>query len=256
MGCKVISITDKYSSVEKGESLEDTIKTLNCYGDAIVLRHPAKGSAEKASSVSKIPVINAGDGNGEHPTQALLDIFTIHDELSARGIDLDSENRPPLTVTFLGDLKNSRTIHSLIHILALFPKMKFVYVCPPSLEMPAEITSKIGTLENCEQQEGLSLIDAVSQTDVLYVTRIQKERFASEREYFTVVLNREHQEKYCVDRAVMERVKANAIIMHPLPRLTEIATEIDDDPRAVYFKQVENGVYMRMAILEKVFEKN
>jgi len=256
MGCKVISITDKYSSVEKGESLEDTIKTLNCYGDAIVLRHPAKGSAEKAATVSKIPVINAGDGNGEHPTQALLDIFTIHDELSARGIDLDSENRPPLTVTFLGDLKNSRTIHSLIHILALFPKMRFVYVCPPSLEMPAEITSKIGTFDNCVQQEGLSLIDAIPETDVLYVTRIQKERFASEREYFTVVLNREHQEKYCVDRTVMERAKVNAIVMHPLPRLTEIATEIDDDPRAVYFKQVENGVYMRMAILEKVFEKN
>ena len=253
MGCKVISITDKYSSVEKGESLEDTIKTLNCYGDAIVLRHPAKGSSEKASTVSKIPIINAGDGNGEHPTQALLDIFTIHDELSAKGIDLDSQTRGEVTVTFLGDLKNSRTIHSLIHILALFPKMKFVYVCPPSLEMPEEITRKIGTLDNCVQQEGLSLVDAIVETDVLYVTRIQKERFASERDYFTVVLNREHQEKYCVDRTVMEKAKEKMIVMHPLPRLTEISTEIDDDPRAVYFKQVENGVYMRMAIIEKIF---
>ena len=251
MGCKVISITDKYSSVEKGESLEDTIKTLNCYGDAIVLRHPAKGSSEKASTVSKIPIINAGDGNGEHPTQALLDIFTIHDELSAKGIDLDSQTRGEVTVTFLGDLKNSRTIHSLIHILALFPKMKFVYVCPPSLEMPEEITRKIGTLDNCVQQEGLSLVDAIVETDVLYVTRIQKERFASD--YFTVVLNREHQEKYCVDRTVMEKAKEKMIVMHPLPRLTEISTEIDDDPRAVYFKQVENGVYMRMAIIEKIF---
>jgi aspartate carbamoyltransferase catalytic subunit len=133
--------------------------------------------------------------------------------------------------------------------------MKFVYVCPPSLEMPEEITKKIGTLKNCEQHEGYTLIDAIPHTDVLYVTRVQKERFASEREYLSVVLNRDHQEKYCVDRTVMERAKVTTIVMHPLPRLTEISTEIDDDPRAVYFKQVENGVYMRMAILEKVFEK-
>jgi aspartate carbamoyltransferase catalytic subunit len=132
--------------------------------------------------------------------------------------------------------------------------MRFVYVCPLSLEMPAEITAKIGTLKNCEQQEGCTLTDAIPHTDVLYVTRIQKERFASEREYLSVVLNRNHQEKYCVDTTVMELAKATTIVMHPLPRLTEISTEIDDDPRAVYFKQVKNGVYMRMAILEKVFE--
>jgi aspartate carbamoyltransferase len=253
LGCNVISITDKYSSVEKGESLEDTIKTVNCYGDAIVLRHPSKGSAQKAAAVSKIPVINAGDGNGEHPTQALLDIFTIHTELSSFGIDIDSDNREKIVVTFLGDLKNSRTIHSLIHILALFPKMKFIYVAPQTLEMPADIVEKIARLENCEQIDVMSLDEAISLTDILYVTRIQRERFASEREYYSVVLNRHHQEKYSVDKSLMLQAKEKMIVMHPLPRLTEISTEIDEDPRAVYFKQVENGVYMRMAVLDYIF---
>jgi aspartate carbamoyltransferase len=217
------------------------------------LRHPSKGAAQKAAAVSKIPVINAGDGNGEHPTQALLDIFTIHNELSSFGIDIDSDAREKIVVTFLGDLKNSRTIHSLIHILALFPKMKFIYVAPPSLEMPADIVEKIKGLENCDQIEEMSLDDAISLTDILYVTRIQRERFASEREYYSVVLNRHHQEKYSVDKALMLQAKEKMIIMHPLPRLTEISTEIDEDPRAVYFKQVENGVYMRMAILDHIF---
>ena len=253
LGCKIISLTDKVSSVEKGESLEDTIKTLNFYGDVIVLRHPLKGSSERAVNVSKIPIINAGDGNGEHPTQALLDIFTIYNELDSFGINLDSKEREKIVVTFLGDLKNSRTIHSLIHLLTLFPKMKFIYISPPSLEIPKEIHDKINSLPNCEQIVMDSLNEAISITDILYVTRIQKERFANDREYYSVVLNRNHQDKYCIDKETMINAKKKMAIMHPLPRLTEISTELDEDPRAVYFKQVENGVYMRMAILDSIF---
>jgi len=239
LGCKIISMTDKYSSVEKGESLEDTIKTINYYGDAIVLRHPEKGSSERAARVSKIPIINAGDGNGEHPTQALLDIFTIHEELYSRNIDLQSETREPITVTFLGDLKNSRTIHSLIHLLALFPRIKFIYVSPKSLEMPQEI-DKLNV-----EQTVMTLEEAIVVSDVLYATRIQKERFASEEEYLSI-------NPYCIDAEMMSKAKDSMILMHPLPRLKEISVEVDSDPRAVYFKQVENGVYMRMAILDTI----
>jgi len=251
LGCKVISITDKYSSVEKGESFEDTIKTVNFYGDAIVLRHPEKGSAKKAAAISKIPIINAGDGNGEHPTQALLDIFTIYTELSNLGINLDCDSRNHLVVTFLGDLKNSRTIHSLIHILTLFPKIRFIYVNPPTLEMPKEIINKLNNL-NCEQITTLTLEEAMDITDILYVTRIQKERFTDEREYLSIMLEH-NRNKYCVDRQIMNKAKKNMLLMHPLPRLDEIPVEFDSDPRAVYFTQVENGVYMRMAILDTIF---
>ena len=220
--------------------MEDTIKTINYYGDAIVLRHPEKGSSERAARVSKIPIINAGDGNGEHPTQALLDIFTIHEELYSRNIDLQSETREPITVTFLGDLKNSRTIHSLIHLLALFPRIKFIYVSPESLEMPQEIIDKLNV-----EQRFMSLEEAIVVSDVLYVTRIQKERFASEEEYLSIT-------SYCIDAEMMSKAKDCMILMHPLPRLKEISVEVDPDPRAVYFKQVENGLYMRMAILDTI----
>jgi len=236
ISCKVISITDKYSSVEKGESLEDTIKTISYYGDAIILRHPEKGSSQRAAMVSKIPIINAGDGNGEHPTQALLDIFTIYENFP-----IDSETRDTIIVTFLGDLKNSRTIHSLIHLLVLFPKIKFIYVNPVSLDMPEEIVDKLNGL-NIEQVK-MSLDEAISITDILYVTRIQKERFASEEEYLSINID-------CINPEIMSKAKENMILMHPLPRLTEISVDVDSDPRAVYFTQVENGVYMRMAILD------
>lgn len=230
LGCNVINLTDKVSSVEKGESLEDTIQTLNAYGDVIVLRHPLKGSSEKAARVSRIPIINAGDGNGEHPTQALLDIYTIYSELASFGIDLDSDKRDTLVVTFLGDLKNSRTVHSLIHLLLLFPKIKCIYISPPSLEMAG-----------CPYE--MDLQEAIPITDILYVTRIQKERFEKE-EYIT---------PYVVNKELIAHAKEKMIIMHPLPRMNELSTELDSDPRAVYFKQVENGVYMRMAILDTLY---
>jgi aspartate carbamoyltransferase len=254
LGCKTISMTDKYSSSQKGETLEDTIKTLNYYADAIVLRHPEKGAANKAAQVSKIPIINAGDGNGEHPTQALLDIMTIYTELNNRNIDITSETRPPITITFVGDLKNSRTIHSLIHILALFPKIHFIYIAPPTLEMPEEIIAQLSeNLENPSiQTSSITLHDAIPITDVLYMTRIQRERFPTERDYYSIALSHDYK-NYCINKATIQAAKQTAIIMHPLPRSKEIDTDVDDDPRAMYMTQVENGVYMRMAILETIF---
>jgi len=247
LGGNVISITDKYSSVEKGESLEDTIKTLNSYGDAIVIRHPLKGSSAQAANVSNIPVINAGDGNGEHPTQALLDIFTIKTELQKFNINLDDNKREKIYITFAGDLKNSRTIHSLIHVLSLFPKIAFIYVSPNGLEMPIEIKNRIKVFE-IEQLEMESLQEALQISDVVYMTRIQKERFSNEEEYKNIMKTN----NYIIDENMMKHAKEKMILMHPLPRLNEINVNVDKDPRAVYFKQVENGVYMRMAILNSI----
>ena len=245
LGCSVISLHEKASSAEKGESLQDTIRTLACYGDAIVLRHPAKGSALAASEVSAVPIINAGDGNGEHPTQALLDIYTIH-----QNFDLDSDRRAEfLNITFVGDLKNSRTIHSLIWMLSLFPKINFTCISPPSLELPQDIVKQMIVNQNrtnCISVNANTLEEAICQTDVLYMTRIQKERFESETEYLSTM---KHMNEYKVDLETMKLAKPNMILMHPLPRLSEISREVDSDKRAVYFKQVENGVYMRMAIL-------
>jgi aspartate carbamoyltransferase len=254
LNLKIISMTDKYSSSQKGESLEDTIKTLNYYADAIVLRHPEKGAAKKAAQVSRVPIINAGDGNGEHPTQALLDIMTIYTELKTRNIDITTDNRDPITITFVGDLKNSRTIHSLIHMLALFPKIQFIYISPPTLEMPEEIIAQLNTnIENpIQQTTNITLKDAIPMTDVLYMTRIQRERFPTERDYYSITLNHNYK-NYCINKAAIQTAKPTAIIMHPLPRSTEIDPDVDDDPRAMYMTQVENGVYMRMAILETIF---
>jgi carbamoyl-phosphate synthase/aspartate carbamoyltransferase len=248
LGGNIINITDKYSSTEKGESLEDTIKTVTNYGDIIAFRHPQKGAAQIAANVSTIPVINAGDGNGEHPTQALLDIFTIKTELMKFNIDITSVYREnKIFVTFMGDLKNSRTIHSLIHVLCLFHKISFIFINPKGLEMPEEIISKLldSHIEFIERE---TLEKALQKTDVRYVTRIQKERFSTLQEYNTVML----ENNYIIDNHILQYAKEKMIIMHPLPRLNEIHTEVDNDPRAVYFEQVKNGVYMRMAILDSI----
>ena len=252
LGCKVISLTDKVSSAEKGESLEDTIRTLACYGDAIVLRHPAKGSSKIAAAVSKVPILNAGDGNGEHPTQALLDIYTIHRELGWHQIDIESYNRPYLNITFVGDLKNSRTVHSLILVLALFPKMNFECISPPGLAIPDYIVNRVDALQNrrCVSVNTMTLQEAILDADVLYMTRIQKERFESDDEYNAIMSTIDN---YTINKQRMRMAKRQMIVMHPLPRLSEISTDIDDDPRAVYFEQVENGLYMRMAILQSIF---
>jgi aspartate carbamoyltransferase len=250
MGCNVISLNDKASSAEKGESLEDTIRTVACYGDAIVLRHPDKGSAFKAASVSRVPVLNAGDGNGEHPTQALLDIYTIHRELR---VDLQSSDRDYLNITFVGDLKNSRTVHSLILMLSQFPKMNFVCISPPSLELPDDIVNCVQMRQNreCVSMNAMRLRDAICfYSDVLYMTRIQKERFESVEEYDATMARID---RYTLTPELMTLAKPKMIVMHPLPRLQEISVEVDVDPRAAYFRQVENGLYMRMAILQRCF---
>ena len=252
LGCKVISLTDKASSSEKGESLEDAIRTLGCYSDAIVLRHPAKGSAKAAAAVSSVPILNAGDGNGEHPTQALLDVYTIYREFDSKQIDIESRDRDFLNITFVGDLKNSRTVHSLILMLALFPKMNFTCISPLGLELPDEIENRVCALQNrhCVFSTVESLRTAIGYTDVLYMTRIQKERFDSVAEYNATM---GQIARYSVNAQLMQLAKPSMILMHPLPRLSEISTDVDSDPRAVYFKQVENGLYMRMAILHSLF---
>jgi aspartate carbamoyltransferase len=252
LGCKVIALTDKASSSEKGESLEDTIRTLGCYGDAIVLRHPIKGSAEKAAAVSSVPILNGGDGNGEHPTQALLDVFTIHEEMMERfGRSIFSDRQDnPFIVTFVGDLKNSRTIHSLIRLLVVCGgPFRFIYVSPPSLEISQEIVEYVATL-GFDQQKCTNIAEAIPVTDVLYMTRLQRERFETVEAYNAIMNN---STAYKLTPILMGAAKEKMIVMHPLPRLDEIPVEIDADNRAVYFKQVQNGLYMRMAILDRIF---
>jgi len=250
LGGNIINITEQFSSTQKGESLQDTIKTVTSYGDIIVLRHPQKGAAQIAANVSSIPLINAGDGNGEHPTQALLDIFTIKTELIKFNLDICSKDRNDIVVTFVGDLKNSRTIHSLIHILCLFPKITFNFINPRGLEMPVEIINKLNW-HNIIFIEEVKLEEALKTTDVLYVTRIQKERFETEQEYNTIML----ENKYIINNNILQHAKEKMIIMHPLPRVNEIHVDVDRDPRAVYFEQVKNGVYMRMAILDSILNQ-
>ena len=240
LGGSVIPINEvKYSSVSKGESLPDTIRTLECYADVIVLRHPETGSAAIAAKAARKPVINAGDGVGEHPTQALLDTFTVMEELGR----LDD-----LTVTMLGDLKYGRTVHSLARLLSTFTNIKLNYVSPDILRMPKEVMDEVGE-KGIPQKEFSSLEDVLPETDVLYVTRVQKERFEDPADYEKV------KNSFVVDTAVMKAAKKEMIVMHPLPRVTEISMDFDDDPRAAYFRQMEYGLYVRMALLAMVLGK-
>jgi aspartate carbamoyltransferase len=239
LGGSVIPINEvRYSSVAKGESLPDTVRTLECYADVIVLRHPEVGSAAIAAQAARKPVINAGDGIGEHPTQALLDAFTIREELG----HIDG-----LTVTLLGDLKHGRTVHSLARLLSLY-KVRLNYVSPDILRMPPELIEELKA-KGVEQTEYATLDPCLAETDVLYVTRVQKERFADEAVYESV------KDAYIIDKDVMKKAKARMIVMHPLPRVGEIDPAIDDDPRAAYFRQMEYGLYVRMALLAMVLGK-
>jgi aspartate carbamoyltransferase len=239
LGGNIININEvRYSSVAKGESLPDTIRTLECYADVIVIRHPELGSAAKAAEAAGKPVINAGDGVGEHPTQALLDAFTIREELGR----MDG-----LTVTMLGDLKYGRTVHSLSRLLSLY-NARFHYVAPDILRMPPEIIAELEG-KGVRQTEHTTLDQALPDTDVLYVTRVQRERFESEAVYDSV------KGAYVVDRSVMAAAKEKMIVMHPLPRVTEISPDFDNDPRAAYFRQMEYGLYVRMALLAMVLGK-
>jgi aspartate carbamoyltransferase catalytic subunit len=239
LGGSVIPINEvRYSSVSKGESLPDTVRTLECYADVIVIRHPEAGSAALAAKYARKPIINAGDGVGEHPTQALLDLFTIVSELG---------NVDGLTVTMLGDLKYGRTVHSLSRLLTLF-KVKLNYVSPEILRMPAEIIAELKN-KGIGQSEYNTLDPVLAKTDVLYVTRVQKERFEDQAEYESV------KGAFVITPDVMESAKDKMIVMHPLPRVGEISMEMDDDPRAAYFRQMEYGLYVRMALLAMVLGK-
>ncbi|KAL1663870.1 hypothetical protein GGG16DRAFT_65280 [Schizophyllum commune] len=235
-GGEVVQITADTSSVTKGESLPDTVRTLGCYADAIVMRHPDVGSAQLAAKFSPVPIINAGDGIGEHPTQALLDVFTIRSELGTVN---------GRTITMLGDLKNGRTVHSLVTLLCLY-SVRLNFVAPASLAMPS-------TVVNVARRAGIqvtvceSLEEVLDDTDVLYVTRVQKERFTSEAEWQQV------KDAYRVDHSVLARAKEDMIVMHPLPRVNEIDPEVDfDSKRAVYFRQMRYGLFIRMALLLSV----
>jgi aspartate carbamoyltransferase catalytic subunit len=239
LGGSVIPINEvKYSSVAKGESLPDTVRSLECYADVIVIRHPEVGSASLAAKYARKPVINAGDGIGEHPTQALLDSFTIREELGR----LDG-----LTVTLLGDLKHGRTVHSLARLLSLY-KVKLNYVAPDLLRMPPELIAELDQ-RHIEQFESPALESVLPETDVLYVTRVQKERFTDEAVYESV------KSAYVITPEVLKAAKERMIVMHPLPRVGEISMEVDDDPRAAYFRQMEYGLYVRMALLAMVLGK-
>ena len=240
LGGSVIPINEvKYSSVTKGESLTDTVRTLECYADVIVLRHPETGSAAIAAKAARKPVINAGDGTGEHPTQALLDAFTIMEELDR----LDN-----LTVTMLGDLKYGRTVHSLARLLSQFSGIKLNYVSPDILRMPKEVMDEVSQ-KGVPQAEFSSLEKILPETDVLYVTRVQKERFEDPADYEKV------KGAYVIDPAVMKTAKQQMAVMHPLPRVGEISVDFDEDPRAAYFRQMEYGLYVRMALLAMVLGK-
>lgn len=239
LGGSVIPINEvHYSSVAKGESLPDTIRTLECYADIIVLRHPEVGSAALAAETASKPIINAGDGIGEHPTQALLDLFTITEEL---------EKVDGLTVTMLGDLKYGRTVHSLSRLLSLFD-VHLNYISPEILRMPAELVEEIGE-KGISQKEYIDLEPVLPETDVLYVTRVQKERFEDLNDYEKV------KGAYVITPETLKSAKNEMIVMHPLPRVGEISPEIDQDPRAAYFRQMEYGLYLRMALLAMVLGK-
>ena len=222
------------SSAAKGESVSDTIRVISCYADICAMRHPKEGAPLVASEKSAIPVINAGDGGHQHPTQTLTDLLTIY---SLKG-HLDN-----LTIGLCGDLKFGRTVLSLIHALIRYPNVKFVLISPEELRVPSYIREDVLAQNNVPFKEVVRLEDALPELDILYMTRVQKERFFNEEDYIRM------KDFYILDKAKMELAPKDMLVLHPLPRVNEISTEVDDDPRAVYFKQAQYGVYVRMALI-------
>lgn len=222
------------SSASKGESVSDTIRVISCYADICAMRHPKEGAPMVAASKSSIPVINAGDGGHQHPTQTLTDLMTIRE---LRG-SLDN-----FTIGLCGDLKFGRTVHSLINSLVRYSNVRFVLISPKELRIPDYIRDDVLSANNAEFIEVENLEEAIPQLDILYMTRVQRERFFSEDEYLRM------KDFYVLDTAKMALAKDNMYVLHPLPRVNEISVEVDDDPRAAYFKQVQYGVYVRMALI-------
>jgi len=239
LGGKVISSenANEYSSSAKGASLEDTIKTISCYANVIILRHYEAGSAERASNASFVPIINAGDGPGQHPTQALLDLYTIKKELS----HIDG-----LKIALVGDLLHGRTVRSLSYLLGKFEIKKIFLVSPEVVKMKDDIKDYLSKHHiNFEEISDLKYV--AKEVDVIYQTRIQKERFGDKINEYNEAYG-----KYIIDKNIMSILKESSIVLHPLPRVGEILTEVDSDPRAAYFRQVKNGLYIRMAILKRL----
>ena len=241
LGGKVLGFSSAgSSSASKGVSVADTIRVVSCYADICAMRHPKEGAPLVASMASSIPVINAGDGGHQHPTQTLTDLLTIR-SLKGR---LDN-----LTIGLCGDLKFGRTVHSLIEALVLrYSNVKFVLISPEELRVPSYIREDILEKNNVEFEEVERLEDALPKLDILYMTRVQKERFFNEEDYVRM------KDFYILDKQKMELAPKDMFILHPLPRVNEIAVEVDDDPRAAYFKQAQYGVYVRMALILRLLE--
>ena len=227
------------SSANKGESVADTIRMVSCYADICAMRHPKEGSTLVACENSSIPVINAGDGGHQHPTQTLTDLLTIR---SLKG------RLNNMTIGLCGDLKFGRTVHSLIHALVRYPGIKFILISPEELRLPGYMRHDVLDRNNIPYEEVVRLEDALPQLDLLYMTRVQKERFFNEEDYVRM------KDFYILDANKMELAGPDMLVLHPLPRVNEIAVEVDKDPRAAYFKQVQYGVYVRMALILTLLE--
>ena len=226
--------SDNVSSAAKGESVADTIRVVSCYADIAAMRHPKEGAPLRASRFSRIPVINAGDGGHQHPTQTMTDLMTI----LTRKDRLDD-----LTIGLCGDLKFGRTVHSLIKTMARYENIRFILISPEELRVPDYIIKDVLEAGDIPYTETRSLEDAMPYLDILYMTRVQKERFFNEEDYIRL------KNSYILNREKMELAKPDMAVLHPLPRVNEIALDVDDDPRAAYFEQVQNGVYVRMALI-------
>ncbi len=234
LGGSVLGFSDaNSSSAAKGESVADTIRVISCFADICAMRHPKEGAPMVAAGRSSIPVINAGDGGHQHPTQTLTDLLTIR-SLKGR---LDS-----FTIGLCGDLKFGRTVHSLINALSRYEGMKFIFISPNELRVPDYVTDMLKE-KNIPYEEVIRLEDIMPKLDLLYMTRVQKERFFNEEDYVRL------KDFYILDKTKMELAGPDMLVLHPLPRVNEISVEVDDDPRAVYFKQVQYGVYVRMALI-------
>ena len=240
LGGNVIGFADgKNSSAAKGESVSDTVRTVGCYADIITMRHPKEGAPLVASRRAGVPVINAGDGGHNHPTQTLTDLLTIYREKNTL------EN---LTIGLCGDLKFGRTVHSLISAMSRYKNVRFIMISPEELKVPRYLITDVLEANNIPYQEVTSLDDVMPELDVLYMTRVQKERFFNEADYMRL------KDTYILTPEKLRTAKQSLSIMHPLPRVNEISVAVDDDPRAIYFKQVANGKYIRMALIMKLLE--
>lgn len=234
LGGQVLGFSDAASSsATKGESVSDTIRIVSCYADICAMRHPKEGAPMVAASRSGIPVINAGDGGHQHPTQTLTDLLTIRSLKGRLG---------GFTIGLCGDLKFGRTVHSLINALIRYPDIRFIFISPEELKVPDYITDML-TEKGIPYEEVIRLENCMPQLDLLYMTRVQKERFFNEEDYVRL------KDFYILDKEKLSAAKEDMLVLHPLPRVNEISVEVDDDPRAVYFKQAQYGVYVRMALI-------